>query len=71
MICTKIISNNYVLVVWNPWDVTSNTMNDFGDDEYPNMICVEAGMVITPITLNPNNTYEGTMVLQVYCYLFI
>lgn len=45
-------------------------MNDFGDDEYPNMICVEAGMVITPITLNPNNTYEGTMVLQVCRYLF-
>lgn len=53
------------LVVWNPWDVTSNTMSDFGEDEYPNMICVEAGIVITPVTLNPNNTYEGTIVLQV------
>lgn len=40
-------------------------MSDFGEDEYPNMICVEAGIVITPITLNPNNTYEGTIVLQV------
>lgn len=55
-----------ILVVWNPWDVTSGTMNDFGEDEFPNMICVEAGIVITPITLNPNNTYEGTIVLQVY-----
>jgi len=54
------------LVVWNPWDVTSSTMSDFGEDEYPNMICVEAGIVITPITLNPNNTYEGTIILQVY-----
>lgn len=53
------------LVVWNPWDVTSSTMSDFGEDEYPNMICVEAGIVITPITLNPNNTYDGTIVLQV------
>uniref|UniRef100_A0A2S2NHD2 glucose-6-phosphate 1-epimerase n=1 Tax=Schizaphis graminum TaxID=13262 RepID=A0A2S2NHD2_SCHGA len=52
-------------VVWNPWDVTSSTMSDFGEDEYPNMICVEAGIVITPITLNPNNTYEGTIILQV------
>lgn len=40
-------------------------MSDFGEDEYPNMICVEAGIVITPVTLNPNNTYEGTIVLQV------
>lgn len=56
----------FFLVVWNPWDVTSGTMSDFGEDEYPNMVCVEAGIVITPITLNPNNTYEGTIVLQVY-----
>ncbi|XP_050526189.1 uncharacterized protein LOC126896965 [Daktulosphaira vitifoliae] len=52
-------------VVWNPWDVKASTMSDFGDDEYPNMICVEAGAVMTPITLNPSNTYEGTIILQV------
>lgn len=59
----------FFLVVWNPWDVTSGTMSDFGEDEYPNMICVEAGIVITPMTLNPNNSYEGTIVLQVCNFL--
>lgn len=54
------------LVIWNPWDVASSSMSDFGEDEYPNMICVEAGIVRTPISLNPNNSYEGTIVLQVW-----
>lgn len=57
------------LVIWNPWDVASGSMSDFGEDEYPNMICVEAGIVRTPISLNPNNTYEGTIVLQVLVLL--
>ena len=28
-------------VVWNPWIAKSARMPDFGDDEYPEMICVE------------------------------
>jgi glucose-6-phosphate 1-epimerase len=28
-------------VVWNPWIAKSKRMPDFGDDEYPGMICVE------------------------------
>lgn len=28
-------------VVWNPWVAKSRRMPDFGDDEYPGMICVE------------------------------
>ncbi|MBT5231200.1 MAG: D-hexose-6-phosphate mutarotase [Methylococcales bacterium] len=29
-------------VVWNPWAENAAKMGDFGDDEYPTMICVEA-----------------------------
>ena len=32
-------------VVWNPWIDKSNRMQDFGDDEYDTMVCVEAGKV--------------------------
>ncbi len=32
-------------VVWNPWIDKSQRMPDFGDDEYPNMLCVESGNV--------------------------
>ncbi|MFB9618652.1 D-hexose-6-phosphate mutarotase [Brooklawnia cerclae] len=28
-------------VVWNPWVDKSRTMTDFGDDEWPGMLCVE------------------------------
>ena len=29
-------------VVWNPWDKKSAGMADFGNDEYPQMVCIEA-----------------------------
>jgi len=29
-------------VVWNPWIAKSKAMEDFGDDEYKTMVCVEA-----------------------------
>lgn len=28
-------------VVWNPWRAKAASMADFGDDEYPGMVCVE------------------------------
>lgn len=40
-------------------------MSDFGDDEWKNMICVEAGVVNTPVTLDPKNTYAAAQVLGV------
>ncbi len=32
-------------VVWNPWIDKAHRMTDFGDDEYPEMVCVETGNV--------------------------
>lgn len=29
-------------VIWNPWIDKAKRMPDFGDDEYPQMVCVEA-----------------------------
>lgn len=41
-------------VVWNPWIAKSKAMDDFGDDEYPGMLCVESGNVgRNKITLPP------------------
>ncbi len=31
------------VVVWNPWIAKAQRMPDFGDDEYPRMLCVETG----------------------------
>lgn len=32
-------------VVWNPWIDKSKRMSDFGDDEWPGMVCVESGNI--------------------------
>ena len=40
-------------------------MADFGNDEYPNMLCVESGQVSHPIILRPGTTFEASQVLQV------
>lgn len=51
-------------VIWNPWDKAKD-LNDFGDDEYPNVVCVESGCVSHPIHLRPGTTFEASQVLQV------
>ncbi len=33
-------------VVWNPWVAKAAAMPDFGDDEWPGMLCIEAGNVL-------------------------
>jgi len=33
--------NSLATVVWNPWIAKAKAMADFGDDEWPGMICVE------------------------------
>jgi D-hexose-6-phosphate mutarotase len=41
-------------VVWNPWIAKAQRMPDFGDDEYPFMVCVESGNVLdNGVTLPP------------------
>jgi glucose-6-phosphate 1-epimerase len=44
-------------VVWNPWVEKSKRMADFGDEEYPFMVCVESGNVgENSITLAPGDS---------------
>lgn len=43
-------------VVWNPWIAKSQRMPDFGDHEYPQMVCVESGNVKeNAVVLNPGD----------------
>ncbi|KAL6843861.1 hypothetical protein ACP4OV_026432 [Aristida adscensionis] len=51
-------------VVWNPWDKKSKTMQDFGDEEYKHMLCVEPAVVEKPITLKPGEEWKGRMELS-------
>lgn len=55
----------FFLVIWNPWMDKAREMSDFGDDEYPNMVCVEAGHVSSPVILLPGTAFEASQILQV------
>ncbi|XP_066265659.1 uncharacterized protein [Branchiostoma lanceolatum] len=50
-------------VVWNPWVDKAKAMGDFRDDEYPSMLCVEAGHVATPLSLGASQSFTGSQTL--------
>lgn len=56
-------------VVWNPWQEKARDIPDFGDDEFPNMICVESGHVSSPVILLPGTAFEASQILQVKAYI--
>ena len=45
-------------VVWNPWVSGAAAMADFADDEWPEMICVEAANVLAnAVALEPGASH--------------
>jgi D-hexose-6-phosphate mutarotase len=53
-------------VVWNPWIAKAKAMPDFGDDEWPGMVCVEtANAMDDAITLAPGATHVMTATVEV------
>ena len=46
-------------VVWNPWIAKAKAMPDFGDDEWPAMVCVEtANALDNAVTLAPGDGHR-------------
>lgn len=53
-------------VVWNPWIDKSRAMADFGDDEYPGMVCVEtANAADDAVTLAPGAEHRLKAIIAV------
>lgn len=53
-------------VVWNPWIEKSIRMADFGDDEWPQMVCIEtANVAANCIELEPGESHSTTAVISV------
>jgi len=53
-------------VVWNPWTAKAAAMNDFGDDEWTTMVCVETCNVrAAAIRLAPGASHTMTATLDV------
>ncbi|KAK7258556.1 hypothetical protein RIF29_24136 [Crotalaria pallida] len=53
------------VAVWNPWDKKSKAMTDFGDDEYKQMLCVDAAVIEKPVNLKPREEWTGRLQLSV------
>ncbi|BCE01590.1 D-hexose-6-phosphate mutarotase [Marinicellulosiphila megalodicopiae] len=51
------------MVIWTPGKQAAKDMSDFADDEFDNMLCVEAAQIAKPITLLPNETWTGKQIL--------
>src|SRR5690606_7437814 len=43
-------------VLWNPWIDWSREHEDFGDDEYRQMVCVESATIERPVRLDPGRS---------------
>jgi len=53
------------LVVWNPAAEKAKTMADLGEESFTHFVCVEAGSVVKPVTLQAGNTWEGAQGLSI------
>jgi glucose-6-phosphate 1-epimerase len=52
-------SGSDVTVVWNPWIAKAQAMPDFGDDEWPRMLCIETcNAADHAVTLPPGHRHE-------------
>jgi glucose-6-phosphate 1-epimerase len=52
-------SGSEATVIWNPWIAKARAMPDFGDDEWPGMLCIESGNVAEhAVTLASGQRHE-------------
>lgn len=53
-------------VTWNPWKEFASALSDLGDDEWRQMVCVEASNILgNAVTLAPGATHTMTAVICV------
>lgn len=51
-------------VVWNPGPELARELDDFGDDEFREMLCVEAAVVERPVRLEPGAEWSAGQALR-------
>jgi glucose-6-phosphate 1-epimerase len=58
-------SGSKTTVLWNPWIAKAKAMADFGDEEWPEMLCVEtANAGENSLTLGPGERHQMTCTLS-------
>lgn len=59
-------SGSQTTVVWNPWIAKAAAMPDFGDDEWPRMLCIEtANTGANAVTLAPGAEHTMRALISV------
>ena len=51
-------------MVWNPWAEKAKTIVDLGEDDYKQMLCVEAAAIEKPIRLMPGEEWKARLELS-------
>ena len=54
-------------VVWNPGAIKAATINDLTPGTAHEFICVEAAAIMTPVTLAPGASWQGSQFLEINC----
>jgi len=53
-------------VAWNPWMHKAQAMEDFGDDEFKDMVCIESGNVVNDmVRVGPGQTHRLATIISV------
>lgn len=63
---TRLISSKGFndVVVWNPWQEGAKQLQDLADEEYKNMLCIEAANVETPTNLAAGESWSGSQTIS-------
>jgi len=51
-------------VIWNPGPVRASRLADLEPDGYLRMVCVEAAVAGTSVTLNPGEAWHGAQIIS-------
>ena len=52
------------VVVWNPGAEGAKQLEDFHDNEYQKMICIEAAVIDSPVKLEPGKAWSGSQTVS-------
>jgi glucose-6-phosphate 1-epimerase len=52
-------------VVWNPGPLLAQSLKDFPDEDWRNMLCVEAACAGKPVAIQPGATWTGSQILSI------
>ena len=47
-------------VIWNPGEINTQSIVDMENNDYEKFVCIEPAAIFESVSIEPNNTWEGT-----------